>query len=206
MSKSLRTLWDQTCDSVDEIYPLDLLVGNQHFTKSLPYDLAGSSVVLTRLGIGHCTTKPAAGGLVSPREQLTLCGINESPNVGGVIWGYECPSSMNNLFPSGLQTLTRAKSHVFAASIERTKDGEGFVVEYVIQLEIGGRIPTWTTAPMVTQTIKNLFKFTHGYFGEGGEGRGGEGEGREEGGVEERMEELLRDKIMGGKEDLLVTM
>ncbi|GMH58077.1 hypothetical protein TrRE_jg5146, partial [Triparma retinervis] len=90
MKKPQRSPWDPACESVSEVYPLDLAVGNSLFSSSSP----SSCGVLTRLGVGHCTTKPAAGGLVSPREQLTLCGINEFPTGGGVVWGYECPPSM----------------------------------------------------------------------------------------------------------------
>mmetsp|Transcript_17194 Transcript_17194/g.35401 ORF Transcript_17194/g.35401 Transcript_17194/m.35401 type:complete len:355 (+) Transcript_17194:205-1269(+) len=191
MDLEQRSKWDDTVKNVEEIYPLDLVSGNALFSSP-------EHGILTRLGIGHCTTKPAAGGLVSPREQLTLCGMNSYDENGGIIWGFECPDFMDDLLPPDLKRNTRARSHYFSTAVRPSSSCTGFDVEYIIQLEIGGRIPAWSTTPVVIQTIKQLFKHAAVYYGPDG----GVWEGN---GVEERMEEL-RVKVLEDKEDLLVTM
>lgn len=159
MDLEQRSKWDDTVKTVKEIYPLDLISGNALFSSP-------EHGILTRLGIGHCTTKPAAGGLVTPREQLTLCGINSHDDNGGIIWGFECPENMDKLFPLNVNRITRARSHYFSTTLRPRTSGDGFDVEYVIQLQIGGRIPSWSTAPIVIQTIKQLFKHAMVYYGD----------------------------------------
>ena len=185
MDVEQRSKWDPACESVNEIYPLDLKEGNEVF---------GDYGVVTRLGVGHCTTKPAAGGLVSPREQMTFCGINEFQD-GAIVWGFEMPDDVD-LWPEGSKRKTRARSHLFSTTMKRTETG--FDLEYCLQLEIGGKIPAWSTTPIVVQTIRSLFKYTHKYFGEGG-------------GVWDTMRaekelEDIRVKVLGGKEELLLTV
>ena len=59
-----RSKWDPTVDTVEEIYPFDLVAAN---------DVSGARYGrITRLGLGHCSTKPAAGGLVKPRTAYSL--------------------------------------------------------------------------------------------------------------------------------------
>jgi hypothetical protein len=59
--------------------------------------------------------------------------------------------------PSHYDRVTRAKSHLFATTLVPTSESS-FDVEYVLQLEIGGKIPTWLTTPIVTDSVKRMFK------------------------------------------------
>lgn len=188
MSTDLRTKWDPACKSVEEILPLNLEQAN-HIYKDYG--------ITTRLGCGHCITKPAAAGLISPREQLTICGISEFHH-GSIIWGFECNSDQDYLFPPSTPRLTRSSSRLFSTALVPNEDGESFDVEYVLQLDVGGKIPLWATQGVISTTVKSLFNFSHKYFGPGG-------------GVhdyvaaETRLEELRRE-VLGGKEDVLLTM
>lgn len=59
--------------------------------------------------------------------------------------------------PSHHDRVTRAKSHLFSTTLVPTGETT-FDVEYVLQLEIGGKIPTWMTTPIVTDSVKRMFK------------------------------------------------
>ena len=58
--------------------------------------------------------------------------------------------------PSHYNRVTRAKSHLFSTTLVPTCEGS-FDFEYVLQLEIGGKIPTWLTTPIVTDSVKRMF-------------------------------------------------
>eukprot|EP01083_Nonionella_stella_P099020 278504_1 len=96
----------------------------------------------TRLGIGYCRTK--SNPIVDGREQLTLCGIQELPNNGCIIWGTEMEEWHNNLMPEDAVRLPRAKSHLFGVALVPTGP-DSFDVEYILQLSVGGRIPGFLT-------------------------------------------------------------
>lgn len=126
-----------------------------------------------RLGVGHCLTKAGLG--ISPREQLTLCGIQELPAEHGteptsyLIWGTELSPSQNHLLPSTRKRCTRATSHVFATTLT-PRDPRSFDVEYILQLDIGGNLPTWLTTPIVTDSIRQMFRVAEDFFS-GSDGR-----------------------------------
>jgi hypothetical protein len=58
--------------------------------------------------------------------------------------------------PSHYQRVTRAKSHLFSTTLVPTGEST-FDVEYTLQLEIGGKIPSWLTTPIVTDSVKRMF-------------------------------------------------
>jgi hypothetical protein len=59
--------------------------------------------------------------------------------------------------PSHIDRVTRARSHLFSTTLVPTSE-TSFDVEYVLQLEIGGKIPIWLTTPIVTDSVKRMFK------------------------------------------------
>mmetsp|Transcript_16210 Transcript_16210/g.46711 ORF Transcript_16210/g.46711 Transcript_16210/m.46711 type:complete len:166 (-) Transcript_16210:323-820(-) len=118
-----------------------------------------------RFGIGYVRTKQT---VVSPREQLTMCGVQDFPatssgDVDGasLIWGVEVEDDQIHLFPEG-ERLLRSRSHLFSVALVPRGEDE-FDVEYVIQIEVG-KFPAWLTGPVVTETLKGLFRFGDSYF------------------------------------------
>ena len=69
----------------------------------------------------------------------------------------------NHLLP-GDKRHTRAKSHLFSVALTPTGP-ESFDVEYILQLEIGGSIPKWMTAPIVSESMKNMFNHAKDIYG-----------------------------------------
>jgi hypothetical protein len=65
--------------------------------------------------------------------------------------------------PSHYDRVTRAKSHLFSTTLVPTSESS-FDVEYVLQLEIGGKIPIWLTTPIVTDSVKRMFKCAEGIY------------------------------------------
>lgn len=59
--------------------------------------------------------------------------------------------------PSKHPRVTRAKSHLFSTTLVPTGESS-FDVEYTLQLEIGGKIPTFLTTPIVADSVKRMFK------------------------------------------------
>lgn len=154
MTLDERKKWDRAIADVRELYPIhDLDAAN----IAMGFGQYGDC---SRLGVGYCQTKAAFG--VSPREQLTLCGIQDFQDGSTVIWGTEMEDRHNHLFPQG-QRQTRAKSHLFSTTLIPTSD-DSFDVEYVLQLDIGGGMPTWLTAPVVVDTVKSLFRHAEKFF------------------------------------------
>lgn len=160
MNLDERKKWDHSIEDVDEIYPI--------------YDMAHANLAMgmgrygdcVRMGVGYCQTK--ANLVATAREQLILCGIQKFECGSTVIWGTEMEEWHNHLLPDG-KRLTRAKSHLFTTTLIPTGP-DTFDVEYVLQLEIGGKIPTWATTPIVMETVKNMFSHAKGIF----EGKDGE--------------------------------
>lgn len=159
MSLEERKKWDVSIEQVRNEYPI--------------YDLDTANIAMgfgkfgdcSRLGVGYCQTK---GNVVATsREQLTLCGIQDFKDGSTVIWGTEMEDWHNHLLPPGERHI-RAKSHIFSTTLTPTSD-DSFDVEYVLQLDIGGKIPTWLTTPVICETVKNMFRHAEHFFA-GGEG------------------------------------
>jgi len=154
-----RARWDPAIAEVDERYPIhDLDAAN----IAMNFEYGSCS----KLGVGYCRTKQS---VVSPREQLTLCGIQDFECGSSLIWGTEMEEWHNHLLP-GDKRHTRAKSHLFSVALTPNGRPESFDVEYILQLEIGGKIPNFMVAPIVSESVKNMFKHAKDVFG----GRDGE--------------------------------
>lgn len=153
MNAEDRKKWDVQLDNVYEAYTVN--------------DLDAANIAMgfkygdcCKLGVGHCSTKPNLG--IDAREQLTICGINEFPDGSSLIWGTEMEEWHNHLFPPGPRS-TRAKSHLFSTTLIPTGP-DSFDVEYVLQMEIGGKIPNWMTTPIVIDNVKKMFSTTQNFF------------------------------------------
>jgi len=154
MNLEERAKWDPQIEQVDEIYPI--------------YDVDAANIAMDfkygdckRLGIGYCQTK--SNPIVDGREQLILCGIQDMPNKGTVIWGTELEEWHNHLFPEDIARHTRAKSHLFATTLQPTGP-DSFDVEYILQLEVGGNLPNFLTTPILVETVKGMFKHAQKTF------------------------------------------
>mmetsp|Transcript_51696 Transcript_51696/g.76614 ORF Transcript_51696/g.76614 Transcript_51696/m.76614 type:complete len:321 (-) Transcript_51696:326-1288(-) len=149
-----RKKWDVQIADVDEVYSLcDLdtasqILNEQEYGKS------------SRLGVGHTQTKSAFG--ISPREQLTLCGVQNFDDGSCVIWGMEMEDRHNYLLPEG-KRCTRTKTHIYSTTLTPTGENT-FDVEYVLQLDTGGNLPLWITTPVMIITVKSLFKHAESFF------------------------------------------
>lgn len=154
MNLEEREKWDPQIQQVDEIYPI--------------YDVDAANIAMDfkygdckRLGIGYCQTK--SNPIVDGREQLTLCGIQDMPNKSCVIWGTELEEWHNHLFPQDVARHTRAKSHLFASTLQPTGPNS-FDVEYILQLEVGGNLPNFLTTPILVETVKSMFNYAEKTF------------------------------------------
>lgn len=156
MDLSERKKWDPQIEDVDEIYPI--------------YDTDSANLAMgvgrygdcSKLGVGYCQTK--ANIITDGREQLTLCGIQHFMDGSCLIWGTELEDWHNHLLPDG-KRRTRAKSHLFSTCLVPTGP-DTFDVEYVLQLEIGGRIPSFLGTPVLVETVKSMFRHTEKVFGD----------------------------------------
>jgi hypothetical protein len=142
-----RRKWDSQIENVHELHTIEDL---DAVTEAMGRGQYGTS---TRLGLGYGQTKAAFG--ITPREQMFIYGLQEFADGSSVLWGTELSEDYNHLFPPG-KRHTRAKSHLFAATLKPTGNGS-FDVEYVLQLDIGGAIPSFLTTPILIDTVKNLF-------------------------------------------------
>jgi hypothetical protein len=154
MNLEERKMWDPQIEDVDEIYPI--------------YDVDAANIAMDfkygdckRLGIGYCQTK--SNPLVDGREQLILCGIQQLPNKATIIFGTELEEWHNHLFPQDRERHTRAKSHLFSTTIMPTGPNT-FDVEYILQLEVGGNLPTFLTTPVMIETVKSMFNYAKKTF------------------------------------------
>lgn len=121
-------------------------------------------------GVGYTRTKQS---VVSPREQLTLCGQQVFPSGASIIWGVELPVDQDHFFPKGKATLKRSTTHLFSATIVPcVGEEDAFLVEYVLQLDVGD-FPGFLTAPVLSETLKSMFRYADKYFRSGLE-EGGE--------------------------------
>jgi hypothetical protein len=148
-----RQLWDPQIDDVYEAYTIDDLEA-ANIAMGFKY---GDCI---RLGAAYSRTKKTMG--IDAREQLTVCGYNAFPDGSCMIWGKEMAEKHNHLLPQG-KRHARAKSHIFSVTLVPTGH-DSFDVEYVLQLEIGGNIPTWLTTPAIVDNVKNLFSCVQPYY------------------------------------------
>lgn len=157
-----RKKWDDQVAQNFEMYPIDpvneycpidgaLLCNEEKYGKCM------------RIGVGYTQTKQ---GIISPREQLILGGMQEYDNGATILWGTEMEEQHNHLLPDGPRHV-RAKSHLFAATLAPTGD-DTFDVEYLLQMDVGGGLPHFMTTGALTDAVKKLFEHTKGYF-EGGD-------------------------------------
>jgi hypothetical protein len=154
MNLEERKNWDPQIKEVEETYPI--------------YDVEAANLAMgvgrygdcSMLGIGYCQTK--SNIVVDGREQLTLCGVQNFPNGATIIWGTEMEEWQNHLLPP-IERHTRAKSHLFSTTLVPTGP-DSFDVEYVLQLEVGGKIPSFLTTPILVETVKSLFKYADKVF------------------------------------------
>lgn len=160
MTYDERSKWDPQIAEVEELYPI--------------YDLASANLAMgmgsygdcIQLGVGYCQTK--ANFVVPPREQLTLCGVQSFECGSSIIWGTEMEEWHNHLLPEG-ERHTRAKTHLFATTLVPTGP-DSFDAEYVLQMDVGGKIPAFLTTPVLVDTVKGLFDHAKNvYADEGGE-------------------------------------
>ena len=162
MNNEKRASWDPQIDNVNELYPInDLDAANIAMGFGRYGDCA-------KLGIGYTKTKAHPIG-ISPREQLTLCGIQNFDDGSALIWGTEMEDWHNHLLPAG-ERLTRCRSHLFSVAVVPTGE-DSFDTEYCLQLDFGGNLPHWMTAPLVIDSVKSMYGVAQPFFseGEGGE-------------------------------------
>mmetsp|Transcript_6519 Transcript_6519/g.14102 ORF Transcript_6519/g.14102 Transcript_6519/m.14102 type:complete len:345 (+) Transcript_6519:111-1145(+) len=160
MNVEKRQAWDPQIENVCEMYPV--------------YDLDTANIAMgfgkfgdcCKLGVGYTKTKAHPIG-ISPREQLTLCGIQKFDDGSALMWGTEMEEWHDHLLPEG-ERLTRAKSHLFSVALVPTGENK-FDVEYILQLDFGGNLPHWMTAPLVLDSVKNMFSVAQPWL-KGGEG------------------------------------
>jgi len=169
-----RKRWDPQIAEVQELYPI--------------YDLAAANLAMgmgrygdcSHLGVGYCQTKP--NFVVPAREQLTLCGVQKLQCGSAIIWGTEMEEWHNHLLPEG-ERHTRAKSHLFATTLVPTSPDK-FDVEYVLQMDIGGKIPAFLTTPVLVDTVKGLFNHAKNVYAD------------EDGELARFLQEKPRDKLL----------
>jgi len=166
MSTQKRLEWDPQIDQVGEIYPInDLDAAN----IAMGFGKFGDC---RKLGVGYTLTKKHPIG-ISPREQLTICGVQNFDDGSSLVWGTEMEDWHDGLFDhpqTSSERKTRGRSHLFSVALVPTGENT-FDVEYCLQLDFGGSLPHWMTAPLVVDSVKSMFKVIQPYFaaGEGGE-------------------------------------
>ena len=155
MNVDKRQMWDPQIESVCELYPInDLDAAN----IAMGFGKYGDC---KKLGVGYTKTKAHPIG-ISPREQLTLCGIQEMHDGSALIWGTELEEWHNHLMPAG-ERQTRARSHLFSIALVPTGE-DSFDAEYSLQLDFGGNLPHWMTAPLVLDSVKSMFGVAQPFF------------------------------------------
>lgn len=149
-----RQKWDPQIESVEELHTIkDLDFAN----IIMGYGKYGDCI---RMGIGHAVSKPAYG--ITSREQMFIYGLQEFDNGSCIIWGSELHEQYDYMMPGAVRHV-RAKSHLFTATLVPTGDNT-FDVEYLLQLEIGGNIPSWLTTSPIVSTVKVLFDIASNEF------------------------------------------
>ncbi|KAL7552849.1 hypothetical protein ACHAWF_016098 [Thalassiosira exigua] len=154
-----RKKWDDQIAKLEEMYPVDDLD-----SVNTIFGDQGKYGDVTRLGVGYTQTK---SGIISPREQLTLAGCHQYEDGATILWGTEMEEQHDYLLPEG-QRHTRAKSHLFAATLAPT-GSDSFDVEYLLQMDVGGGLPHFITTPALTDAVKKMFEHARKFFA-GGDG------------------------------------
>jgi hypothetical protein len=149
-----RKKWDDQIAYQEELYPIEDVQAVDRMVGDV--DKFGRCV---RVGVGYVLTKQ---GIISPREQLILGGHQEFSDGSTILWGTEMEDYHNHLLPPG-QRHTRAKSHLFAATLAPTGP-ESFDVEYLLQMDVGGGLPNFMTTPAISDAVKKLFAHAKDYF------------------------------------------
>jgi len=149
-----RKQWDINIQKMELRHDFDPCLVN----KSIENKEYGSC---KRLGVGYQQTKK--NFVVSSREELILAGVQQFSNGASILWGTEMESKYDHLFPPG-ERHTRATNHLFATALCPTGQNT-FDVEYVMQLDSGGKIPTWMTTPVIAESVKSLFEYAKKYYG-----------------------------------------
>ncbi len=151
-----RSKWDPQIELVEEIYP--------------SYDVAAANIAMNleygdclMFGIGYTRTKPYL--MIDGREQLTLCGLQQFENGSCIIWGQELEKEYDGLMPIDKSRRTRARTQLFSVSLVPT-GSDSFDVEYVIQLDCGGNLPTFLTGLVLVDTVKAMFEAAKKDFGD----------------------------------------
>jgi hypothetical protein len=177
MDYDFRRQWDAQIDQVYEAHSVtqQLQQVQHHMLEAQRNRNDMNWGVCSRFGVGYCRTKAS---IVSPREQLTMCGIQAFEDGSCLIWGVEMDQLRHEpLMPrdNNGKKLTRAKSHLFCTTLSprpSTASTNGrsssspptFDVEYVLQLEIGGKIPSWISGPVVTENVKQLLRCAASFY------------------------------------------
>jgi len=149
-----RKKWDDQIAFQEEMYPIDDVASVDHLLGDT--ERFGNCV---RVGVGYVKTKQ---GIISPREQLILGGHQEFQDGSTILWGTEMEEFHNHLLPPG-QRHTRAKSHLFAATLAPTSNNS-FDIEYLLQMDVGGGLPNFITTPAIIEAVKKLFSHAESYF------------------------------------------
>jgi hypothetical protein len=188
MSVEKRQMWDPQIENVVELYPV---YDTDSANVAMGFGKYGDCV---KLGVGYTKTLKHPIG-ISPREQLTLCGIQNFDDGSSLIWGTEMEEWHNHLLPEG-ERLTRAKSHLFSVALVPTGENS-FDAEYILQLDFGGNLPHWMTAPIVIQSVKDMFGVAEPFF------KAGASEGSE---MNDFMkEEKVREESFEDRNSILFT-
>lgn len=156
VNENERSKWDPQIDKVTNLYPA-YDVNDCNIKTNFKYG------EFKMLGIGYTLTKPYM--MIDGREQLTLCGLQELPNKGALIWGVELEPRHDDKFPSATARHTRARTHLFSVALAPTKNGTSFDAEYVLQLDCGGNLPSFVTTLVLIDTVKHMFDAAKKDFG-----------------------------------------
>jgi len=158
MDKKRRQSWDPQIDNVQELYPINDL-DNANIAMG-----CGKYGDCQKLGVGYTLTLQHPIG-ISPREQLTLCGIQNFDDGSSLIWGTEMEEWHNHLMPAG-ERKERARTHLFSIALVPTGE-DSFDAEYSLQLDFGGNIPHWLSANLIVDSVKGMFSVAQPFFNAG---------------------------------------
>lgn len=162
MDKQKRQSWDPQIDNVQELYPI---INLDTANIAMGFGQFGDC---QKLGVGYTLTQQHPIG-ISPREQLTLCGVQSFEDGSSLIWGTEMEEWHDHLMPAG-ERKQRARTHLFSIALVPTGENS-FDAEYSLQLDFGGSMPHWLTANIILDSVKGMFTKAQPFFnaGEGSE-------------------------------------
>jgi len=158
MDKKMRQSWDPQVDNVVELYPINDL-DNANIAMGF-----GKFGDCQKLGVGYTLTQHHPIG-ISPREQLTLCGVQNFDDGSSLIWGTELEEWHDHLMPAG-ERKSRARTHLFSIALVPTGENS-FDAEYSLQLDFGGNMPHWLTANIILDSVKGMFSVAQPFFNAG---------------------------------------